>query len=642
MEVTRHNFAEHLPTILSQIADCDFLSIDTELTGLGTQGLYHYFDTQSERYTKIHNNVLQYQIIQFGLSLFCSTELGIKSMSYTFFVFDRNRSRNLCINSASMKFLLSNQFDFNKLVRDGISWLNWEEEKTMMNSLQNKFDPIKSSVNISAETSSLLKSVKSAYRTFWNDSSQATYQFEPQNPEVNSLIINAINEEHEFKITLRKQSGLFVSNQMYEDLLVTEQNDRVTLNRFTSPHKDQTSSNTLIDVIGFSYVIQQISRCGKPLIGHNIMLDLVHIIDQFIMPLPREYERFRGWLIDLFPKVYDTKQMTRVLLVDFAEKGKLFVLFGLFIHSNLFRFDFHADRTLSLEQVYAFLKKENPEMIESWETNCYFRAKGDDISKFHVAGYDSFVAGLCFLGLRQLYDGKKVRSSIWTDSRLRNCIYNPHSYDIPFLSPENDLQIVRKNVFYFRFHRKMYDLHGFFSKLENPVVSKLSDNQVLVAVCENETKNLFKLYQTCDQYRVCRYSEYENMKRSQEKRDVKRLIQFQDEVSNVKSNVQNIVQPDRIMSLYREVKINRKAKRFQNDIEGCDLLGPLKLSRSEKNAMRKANKKEKVQKEMKQVTEVKQTKELERIETKELEEMELPTIQANTGSLWTNKWYVFT
>lgn len=56
------------------------------------------------------------------------------------------------------------------------------------------------------------------------------------------------------------------------------------------------------NMIGFSKVIQVIVDSGKLVIGHNMLLDFLYMIDKFLVPLPNEYEEFKLCANSLFPK----------------------------------------------------------------------------------------------------------------------------------------------------------------------------------------------------------------------------------------------------------------------------------------------------------------------------------------------------
>lgn len=52
--------------------------------------------------------------------------------------------------------------------------------------------------------------------------------------------------------------------------------------------------------------------------------------------------------------------------------------------------------------------------------------------KFHQAGFDSYITGVCFQVLKCLVE-KNSGKSIYEDIRFRNKFYNAWSYDIPYL-----------------------------------------------------------------------------------------------------------------------------------------------------------------------------------------------------------------
>lgn len=61
--------------------------------------------------------------------------------------------------------------------------------------------------------------------------------------------------------------------------------------------------------MGFSVAVSDMltSLQDKPLIGHNLMYDLLYFYNQFLGPLPTTYLDFISSINKLFPKIYDTK-----------------------------------------------------------------------------------------------------------------------------------------------------------------------------------------------------------------------------------------------------------------------------------------------------------------------------------------------
>jgi hypothetical protein len=49
---------------------------------------------------------------------------------------------------------------------------------------------------------------------------------------------------------------------------------------------------------------------GKLIIGHNMLLDICHVINQCSFPLPEDYSEFKEMVNCVFPKMLDTKYMS--------------------------------------------------------------------------------------------------------------------------------------------------------------------------------------------------------------------------------------------------------------------------------------------------------------------------------------------
>ncbi|GCC37915.1 hypothetical protein chiPu_0016425, partial [Chiloscyllium punctatum] len=74
-EVTAANFQSLYPQILEEIASCDFVAIDTELTGLHSFGSptaqLSLFDNPQERYDKLRPSVTRFTVSQIGVENLC-------------------------------------------------------------------------------------------------------------------------------------------------------------------------------------------------------------------------------------------------------------------------------------------------------------------------------------------------------------------------------------------------------------------------------------------------------------------------------------------------------------------------------------------------------------------------------------------
>jgi poly(A)-specific ribonuclease len=62
-----------------------------------------------------------------------------------------------------------------------------------------------------------------------------------------------------------------------------------------------TSQQEKQEAIGFRKVIDLMSSSGKTIVGHNVFLDLCHMVNQFIAPLPPNVADFKRMVHSRFP-----------------------------------------------------------------------------------------------------------------------------------------------------------------------------------------------------------------------------------------------------------------------------------------------------------------------------------------------------
>lgn len=89
-----------------------------------------------------------YIAIQFGLTAFRAKEENSQNFtyrSYNFYVFPRLRKQRFECQGDSMAFLGSNNFDFNTLFREGISYCDEDEAKRLREQFNEKVKLMESS-----------------------------------------------------------------------------------------------------------------------------------------------------------------------------------------------------------------------------------------------------------------------------------------------------------------------------------------------------------------------------------------------------------------------------------------------------------------------------------------------------------------
>lgn len=123
---------------------------------------------------------------------------------------------------------------------------------------------------------------------------------------------------------------------------------------------------------GFLEVVEWMVTSRKPIVGHNLILDLVQLINQFMEPLTDDYNSFKQTCNSLFPLIYDTKFMAHAILDP----------------------DSLTNNQSRLNDLYSFLRegKGVPQIKMD-----HLQETIDENQLPHQAGYDAFMSGYSFI-----------------------------------------------------------------------------------------------------------------------------------------------------------------------------------------------------------------------------------------------------
>lgn len=78
--------------------------------------------------------------------------------------------------------------------------------------------------------------------------------------------------------------------------------------------REEDKRRRLREAAGFAHVMRALARCRKPVVGHNMLLDLAYMYHQFVGALPPTFHEFREKLLQLLPAgVVDTKHLAKQL-----------------------------------------------------------------------------------------------------------------------------------------------------------------------------------------------------------------------------------------------------------------------------------------------------------------------------------------
>uniref|UniRef100_K7E7Q9 Poly(A)-specific ribonuclease PARN n=2 Tax=Ornithorhynchus anatinus TaxID=9258 RepID=K7E7Q9_ORNAN len=466
MEMIRSNFKKNLSKVYQAIEEADFLAIDGEFSGISdgpsVSALTNGFDTPEERYQKLKKHSMDFLLFQYGLCTFKydHTESKYVMKSFNFYVFPKPFNRTspdvkFVCQSSSIVFLANQGFDFNKVFRCGIPYLNQEEERQLREQLDEKRsqsngaatlsyvspNASKCPVTIPEDQKKFIDEVVEKIEELLQNEENKNLDLEPCTGFQRKLIYQTLNWKYPKGIhietleTEKKERYIAVSKVNEEERKKKEQQKQA---------KEQEELN---DAVGFSRVIHAIANSGKLVIGHNMLLDVMHTIHQFYCPLPEDLNEFKEVTACVFPRLLDTKLMASTQ--PFKE-----------IINNT-----------SLAELEKRLKATpfNPPKVESAEG---FPSYDTASEQLHEAGYDAYITGLCFISMANFLGSFLSPPKIHVSARSKliepffNKLFLMRIMDIPYLNLEGpDLQPKRDHVLHVTFPKewKTSDLYQLFS-----------------------------------------------------------------------------------------------------------------------------------------------------------------------------------
>ncbi|KAF3687931.1 Poly(A)-specific ribonuclease PARN [Channa argus] len=522
MEVTRKNFKDCLNTVYSALEEADFLAIDGEFSGISdgpnASALTNGLDTPEERYTKLKKHSMDFLLFQFGLCTFRYDQKKSKyiTKTFNFYIFPKpfNRSspdlKFIC-QSSSIDFLASQGFDFNKVFCHGIPYLNHEEEAQLREQTEERRNQHANGVGtpsyISPSSSKGPAHVPEEHKDFINRmvekvealfaNSEKTLDLEPCTGFQRKLIYQTLNWK--FPKGLHVETIETEKKERYIQISRVDEEER----KRREQQKLEREQEELNDAVGFSRVIHAISKSGKLVVGHNMLLDVMHTIHQFYCPLPEDLQDFKEVTMCVFPRLLDTKLMASTQ--PFKE---------LITYTSL----------AELEKQL----KETPFKPPQVETAEGFPSYDTAQEQLHEAGYDAYITGLCFISMANYLGSFLTPPKAYISARSKliepffNKLFLMRIIDIPYLNLTGpDLQPKRDHVLYVTFPKewKTSDLYQLFSAFGNIQVSWIDDTSAFVSLSQTDQVQIaMNTSRYAESYKIQTYAEYiQNKQQEKEK-----------------------------------------------------------------------------------------------------------------------------
>jgi len=382
IQVTKSNFFKFLPEIESNIQNCSFLSMDLELTGLtaGANTRPSYFDSFQHRYSKQRESVKSLLPTQFGLSLFTwdKESQNFKCAIYSFSIFPSHKhtkEMTFLSDASAFVFLAENNFDFNKWIHQGISFMTYSHEEGLRDQLNiDKGEEEEEERTYDSWTQQFVVSIMKEIEE-WNDTDSKEWT---SIRKLNKFRRSVVTKEVKKKFG---EGSIYVFEDTTED-----QYCEVKLIKMATPSErekfnreiEEKNNQVINDAIGFRKVIDAIISSKKPFLCHNGFYDLLHSYHRFIDFLPETLQQWKQDFNKLIPVMIDTKQLCS---------------------NPIFLEVFGKNQETSLGDVYKFMTKTNSEFVNSMPKIVFDLSHPESLSQAHDAGYDAYMTGLIFIGL---------------------------------------------------------------------------------------------------------------------------------------------------------------------------------------------------------------------------------------------------
>ncbi|SAL96564.1 hypothetical protein [Absidia glauca] len=369
MEVLKKDFTASLPAIREAILDADFISVDAEFTGLNTPDVrFNNSDDIQQRYHKVQQHVQAFTVVQYGVCAFKKTPTGYVAKPFNFYVFGGDNDniqsyRNFLSSASSLSFLRSNNFDFNKLIDDGIPFYNYSEERNSYTA-NGGWNVI--SRHQEANDSTLGKHARSFLEPF-RQSLGNWLQQGAKSP----LTVATGSAMHKKLVYQDIQHG------RYAGYLKASSPDPRSIQIVKIDSEDRFQAAAQTPTLNFRHVIEAIKEADCPVVIHNGLYDICHTVDQFWHNLPETVRDFKELVTSMWKNVVDTKYMAE-------------------FHPIL-RTCFNTSVLGSLYNTVEEELKNGGHIIRMGDGFDRYSADGSPDSS-HEAGYDAYMTGVIYLG----------------------------------------------------------------------------------------------------------------------------------------------------------------------------------------------------------------------------------------------------
>lgn len=446
MDIQRYNFPSKLLEILEDASQSTCVAFDLELSGVPVRP-YGKRDggkaTLQQRYAEIKAAAERYQILQIGLTFVKEDKLN---GMYELKPYNINVSpvltervdvdRDFSFHTGAVEFLNSVGFNFQAPLAIGVPYLSRDEAALAKSRAEERltrtnsdYDPLVIKPE-ETETLAFVERLKKAIDAWLKtglpdangllllpaDLSSGPNKSDELSRNERRIIHQYVRQEYPKLVTFTKRGGIQVSHlderkeAMFRKTKMKEAHERIYRQtglrwvieaiagqafRNIDPMIFTTDDAGSMTVPSFD-ITARYQRCQhllngnpRPLIGHNMFLDLVYLYQNFMGQLPDTIDAFAAEIHKLFPVIVDTKYLAT------HECGDM-------------------NPTSSLQELAEELdEREEPEIVLHQKHNKY-----NELEAHHEAGYDSLLTAKVAIRLSAVLEARQSADNSTTDGQL--------------------------------------------------------------------------------------------------------------------------------------------------------------------------------------------------------------------------------
>jgi len=410
------------------IKNADYVTMDCEFSGLSLsqKDQRHGFDSTEDIYLKMKDLCSTFFAFQIGICAFNWDSENSKYLAspFNFYVFPSSKFKNerLTFQSSTLTFLTENNMQWDTVFQKGLHYWQRNRKSELVDKVNNYFDSndtesrrhywnrlggksdedreeiiqhVKEFLDKPTKAKESLEVRPNRNRACWMAAVRDVKNlcWKRGDSKVRSAKDKTItitkyppSEESQAKSQSIKDTDSNKSDSSGPDEGMPAKNITQEMEELKLDPDEETKkeiNDTIKSEYGFTHIIDKLIEAKKPIIGHNMIFDIMFLYRQFIDDLPKSYDEFvKGWT-NAFPVTYDTKLMS-----SFCGPMKKTWLKAWFdqcndhpsLNTNVM-FDFHPDF-----KMYADKAQEHEAAYDAYMTGVVFASiakQKEVIHEFH-------------------------------------------------------------------------------------------------------------------------------------------------------------------------------------------------------------------------------------------------------------------